>query len=86
MIERVNEKVAMISSYNPANGQVMPRRMHWRDQEYTITKLGYHHVTRDGRHIYHIFSVTDGTTDFRLKFDTVTLHWTLEEISDGLAA
>ena len=86
MIERIDEKVAVITSYNPSLGRVMPRRMEWRGKTYLITKLGYHHATRDGRRMYHIFAVTDGTTDFRLKLDTETLHWTLEEVSDGLAA
>jgi hypothetical protein len=35
--------------------------------------------------LLHYFSVTDGTLDFRLQCDTDTLHWTLEEVTDGLA-
>jgi hypothetical protein len=86
MIERVDEKVAVITSFNPGSGIVIPRRMEWRGKTYVMSKLGYHHSTRDGRHMFHIFAVSDGTTDFRLKLDTETLHWMLEEVSDGLAA
>ena len=86
MIDHVDEKVAVIFSSNPATGLVVPRRMLWKGKTYVITKLGYHHPTREGRHMYHVFEVTDGVNDFRLKLDTETLHFLLEEVSDGLAA
>lgn len=54
--------------------------VHWRGRQYQITKVGLHHATREGRVLFHIFSVTDGTTFFKLKFDTETLGWKLLEI------
>jgi len=52
---------------------------------YTVTKIGFHHKIWDGRNRIHIFSVTTGAMDFRLSYDTETLDWTLEEVSDGLS-
>ena len=51
-----------------------------------ITKLGFHHTVRVGRVLHHIFSVATESMFFRLNLDTETLSWTLEEVSDGLAA
>ena len=51
---------------------------------YPIVKVGLHHTFRQGRTLYHVFSVTSKTLLFRLVLNTETLNWRLEEISDGL--
>jgi hypothetical protein len=43
-----------------------------------------HHTIREGRTLFHIFSVSSQDLFFRLKLDTDNLFWTLEEIADGL--
>lgn len=83
MNEIINEKIDVITSFNRSKGIVMPRRMRWQGREYTLTKLTYHHKVRLGRVVFHIFHVTDGNIDFKLKFDPDNLHWTLEEVCDG---
>lgn len=54
--------------------------MLWRERQYIITKIGLHHTTREGRTLLHIFSVTDGTTAFKLELNTETLGWKLLEV------
>lgn len=82
----VNEKVSVISVYNASRGTIMPKKIKWHGREYSITTLGYHHKVHYGRTLMHIFHVTDGVTAFRLRFDSETLHWILEEVYDELAA
>jgi len=85
MKEIINEKVSVVTVYNRMKGLVIPCKIKWQNRIYRIKKIGFHHTIREGRKLCHIFSVTDGNLDFRLKFDSETLHWTLEEVSDGLA-
>jgi hypothetical protein len=85
MGEQLNEKVSVVFVYNAADGSIMPRKLQWRNREYILTKLGYHHAVRQGRTLMHIFHVTDDTTAFRLRLDTETLHWILEEVYDTVA-
>ena len=85
MHEIVNERVSVITIYDRQKGTVIPAKIKWQAREYKITKLGYYHKVRDGRTTHHIFHVTDGHLDFRLNFDSETLHWKLEEVSDGNA-
>ncbi len=85
MTTLINEKVGVVSVYNEKNGFVIPRKIRWRDREYHIDKLGYHHRVRQGRELCHIFHVSNGTIDFRLRFESETMHWTLEELTDGTA-
>ena len=86
MHEHVNEKVSVVVTYDRSSGQVFPTRIRWQTREYVMTTLGYYHKRKVGRTILHIFEVTDGELAFRLQCNPETLQWTLEEVSDGLAA
>lgn len=85
MQERINERVDVISVYQRLSGKIIPARIRWSGRDFTITKVGFHHTVHEGRTLFHIFSVTDGTTFFKLRLNTENLHWTLEEVNDGLA-
>ncbi len=82
MILQLSEKIDVIAIYR---GTFLPYKIRWKNRVYIISKLGYHHRTRAGNVIHHIFSVATETLAFRLNFDTENLSWTLEEVSDGFA-
>jgi hypothetical protein len=71
--ETINEKVAVITVYKPGLGQVIPYKIRWQGRVYRITKIGFHHKVREGRTLFHIFSVASDTLAFRLKHNTLTL-------------
>lgn len=83
MNEIINEKISVITSFNKESRSVMPKKIRWQGRDYLIQSVSYHHIVREGKKLLHIFHVTDGASDFRLRLDTETLHWTLEEIYDG---
>lgn len=83
MSEIINEKISVITSFNRENNSVMPKKMRWQGRDYIMKSVSYHHLVREGKKLLHIFHVTDGASDFRLKLDTESLHWTLEEVYDG---
>jgi hypothetical protein len=85
MNETINEKVSVILSFNRENGVVMPKKMRWQGRDYLMKSVSYHHSVREGKKLLHIFHVTNGSSDFRLKLDTENLHWTLEEVYDAAA-
>ena len=74
----INEKVTV--------GMVndIPKYVIWSGRSHNITQIGFHHVYRQGKTLYHIFSVVAGTLFMRLRFDTDALYWTLEESQDGI--
>lgn len=84
--QRINEDVSVITVYNAQRKTVIPAKIAWRGREYHIEKLGYHHKTRQGNTLLHVFSVSTPTIAFRLQLNTETLHWILEEVYDELAA
>jgi len=77
MTECINEKVDVGMSN-------FPKWVKWKNKVYKIEKVGFHHTFREGRVLYHIFSVITKTLFMKLKLDTETLNWRLEEISDGI--
>lgn len=87
MIEKIHEDIDVVALYRRAAGRPggAPKKFKWRGRTISIQNIDMHHSVRVGRCLYHIFSVSDGSWYFRLKFDTETLTWTLEEFSDGLA-
>lgn len=83
MIEKINERISVISSYNRDNGQVTIHKVRWNGRTYQITKIGYHHKVREGRNIFHVFHVNNNALSFKLQLDTETLSWWVLEVSDG---
>jgi len=84
MIEKVSVPVSVSLSFDSKKRKVFPKWIVWNGRLYPIVKIGLHHTFRKGRVLYHVFSVVSKTLFFRLVLDTDTLHWRLEEISDGL--
>lgn len=76
----INEKVT-VGMVNDS-----PKYVLWHGRNHTVTQIGLHHLYRQGKTLYHIFSVVADTLFMRLKFDTDNLSWRLEEISDSLSA
>jgi hypothetical protein len=83
MLQRLNAPVSVVLSYNHTTKQVTPRKLLWENKEYQIIKVGLHHQFRQGRTLYHVFSVETLSLFFRIVLNTDNLHWRLEEISDG---
>ncbi len=83
MAEDINEPVSVTLWSNHTTNKILPYAVYWHGRRYQITTVGFHHQVREGRVLTHIFSVTDGTTHFKLRFDTETLGWRLLEVTDG---
>lgn len=84
MLEKVETKVDVATISRKGVGVDVPIKMQWRNKTYRINKIGLRHPLREGRVLYHIFECSDGNLDFRLRYNTETLQWTLESITDGL--
>lgn len=82
MIQKISAPVSVVSHYNHRVRRFQPVIVSWDGRDYPIIKIGLHHTYRQGRTLYHIFSVSSRDLFFRLNFNTDTLNWTLEEIAD----
>lgn len=83
MIQKISSPVSVTLAYDHKKRRVFPKVVVWDGKIYRIDKIGLHHTFRTGTTLYHVFSVESPELFFRLVLDTDTLHWVLEEISDG---
>lgn len=86
MIEKISIPVSVSLSFDSEKRRVIPRWVIWNGRMYPVSKVGLHHTFREGRVLYHVFSVISNALFFRLVLNTENLHWRLEEISDGMAS
>lgn len=77
MVQRISEPVVVGMS-------TVPKWVKWKSRIYKIEKIGLHHTYREGRTLYHVFSVAASTLFLRLRLNTENLSWKLEEISDAI--
>jgi hypothetical protein len=85
MIQKINSPVSVGVSFDHTKARISPRWVVWDGRLHPVAKIGLHHTFREGRVLFHVFSVASKTIFFKLVLDTETLKWRLEEISDGLA-
>ena len=77
MTEQILEKVEVgFNNY--------PRWVKWQNKVYKVEKVGLHHTYREGKVLYHVFSVATKTLFMRLILDTETLSWKLTDIENGI--
>lgn len=84
MIQQISTPVSVNLNFDYNSQTVSPKYLVWGGKFYPIVKIGLHHTYCRGKTLYHVFSVASQTLFFRLVLNTDSLHWTLEEISDGL--
>lgn len=80
--QRISEPVSVVCAHHAYPTFVTPEKVTWKGREYAIKKLGLHHVFREGKTLFHVFSVTTDTLFMRLVLNTDTLFWKLEEIGE----
>mgnify|MGYP001606999327 CR=1 FL=1 len=83
MIQKISAPISVTCTFDSKLRRVFPEIVVWGGRSYPIKKVGLHHTYREGRTLYHVFSVQSLTLFFRLVLNTDSLFWTLEEISDG---
>lgn len=84
MTQKISAPVSVDLLYDHRRHTLAPRQIFWNGRLFRIAQVGLHHTFREGRTLFHIFSVVSQGLSFRLKLDSESLFWTLEEISDGL--
>ncbi len=85
MTQKIDEDVSVSLLYDHEMRKVFPKLISWRKRLYPVVKLGLHHTFREGRTLYHVFSVVSSSLFLRLELNTETLHWRLTEVSDDLS-
>ena len=81
---KLNEPVSVSFAFDSTKASVEPRALIWKGRLHAIRKVGLHHKFKQGKILFHVFSVASNSSFFRLVLNTENLHWRLEAISDNL--
>ncbi len=75
----INQEVNITSVYFRPGRHLkgFPKRMEYEGREYTFMESGLRYLIKKGQAFVEIFDMTDGSNDFRLKFDGSDQSWTL---------
>lgn len=87
MKQQIGEEVTVVMYFSSKLRKLVPYRLSWNNRDYDLGEVDYYHSFYEGRERQHIFELCDKeqTLKFRLRMDSLNLHWVLEEIHDGLA-
>ena len=81
----INKEVSVTSVYFRPGPHLKgyPKRMEYEGREYTFLESGLRYLVRKGQQLFEVFDMTDGSQEYRLKFDANDQAWTLIGIKDG---
>jgi hypothetical protein len=80
-VYRAQETISVIASFGPAY-RIRPVRFRWKGRLVEVRDVTYRWQTREGANTLYRFAVTDGGSLFELSFNTASLAWKLEGITD----
>ena len=83
MIQQIDSPVSVKLMFDSIKRKVYLEEIIWNKRLYPIVKFGLHHTFKEGKVLYHVFSVASDTLFFKLVLNTENLHWHLEQIADG---
>lgn len=81
MIQKISDPVSVTLTYSHQTKKSIPRAVVWKGRLHAIARVGLHHTYREGRVLFHVFSVATNTLFLRLVLNTENLQWKLEEIA-----
>lgn len=80
----VNKEVLVTALYFHNNGGLksFPKRIEYDGQEVTFLESGLRYLIHKGQRLTQIFDMTDGQSNYRLRFDDADKLWTLVDIAE----
>lgn len=85
MRQKIDEEVTVVMYFSSKERLLILHTLSWNNRDYELGPVDKYHNYREGRDLQHIFELCDKamTLKFRLRMNSLNLHWILEEIHDG---
>ena len=84
MTDHIEEPVGVIAIYQAGKPNPLPWKVKWKQRYFTFRQVDLCHPVWEGKTLHYIYSLSNGTSYFRLDYNTYSQHWLLMEINDGL--
>lgn len=79
MYDYIHEPITVIAEFRTPKPQV--HRFTWQQREHVVKALNLVTKARKGRDLVWLFHVSTDTGAYKLRLDTDTLQWWLEELT-----
>ena len=79
----INKEVTVTALYFKGGRSLtsFPKRMEFNGREYTFVESGLRYLVRKGQQLVQVFDMSDGSANYRLKFDNAEQLWTLVDVT-----
>ncbi|HUS58822.1 MAG TPA: hypothetical protein VM141_09235 [Planctomycetota bacterium] len=78
-VEEVNEPIDVLTIFR--DGGIRPVKFKWAGKTYTISRVTYEWVSKEGSYpIYHFAVMADGDDVYEILLNTFTMRWTLSKV------
>jgi len=78
MYETINEEIKVAAVFE--KGKVKPLVFSWNGKKYKIKSINLVHNAAIGSAECLFFSVSTASGEYKIKYDTKNLNWTLEQV------
>ena len=80
MYEKIHEKIAVAATFEPGRRPQI-HLFTWKDRTHKIIRTTLVNKARRGREAIWLFHITTESMAFKIRLDTDTLTWWLEELT-----
>ena len=80
---RLREDISVVASFGRPY-KVRPVKFRWNGRLLEISEVTYKWSTMEGRAVVYHFAVTDGANAYELSFNSQTLLWRIEGVTDPI--
>lgn len=79
----INKEVSINSLYFSGrhNFRSFPKEITYNNEQVTFIESGMRYILQKGQKVIQLFDMSDGNSNYRLKFDSQNFTWTLLRIS-----
>jgi hypothetical protein len=82
MYDSIHEKIQVTARFQPGKRPDI-KSFTWKDKEHVVEQVTLVSKARKGREVVWLFNVATKTAAFKLRFDTDSLTWWLEQHTWG---
>lgn len=79
MYDTIHEKISVVAEFTGA--QITIKSFTWKEHLYDVLAVNLKVKANHGEEVVWLFSVSTATAAFKLRFDTGSLQWYLEELT-----
>jgi hypothetical protein len=81
-MQHIGESISVVASFGLPY-RMRPVRFRWSGRLFEVKDVTYRWITKEGRSTVYHFSVSDGGNLFELSFDSASLLWRLEGVTES---